>query len=182
MISSNFESNDDTNKRIGLPYLSYMQFKRLSQARLRSPSTALFSNVRPILEYGFPATFPLTQGEATSLERVLRHRTRAMQELLCLPHIDRLRMYSLQYRRRRRHLIYPRHFISDKIGEDLQSFIAMHEILSSNKNCEIWIPVICVGSLNKQPCLTKFITTLLTFVLHLIHNMLTISLAELITL
>ena len=38
-----------------------------------------------------------------------------------------------------------------------------------------------VGSFNKQPCFTKFITTLLTYVLHLIYNMQTISQAELIT-
>ena len=42
-------------------------------------------------------------------------------------------------------------------------------------------PFIHVDSFNKQPCLTKFIATLLTYVHHLICNILTISQAELIT-
>ena len=43
------------------------------------------------------------------------------------------------------------------------------------------IPFMHVGSFNRQPCFSKFITTLLTYVLHLIYNMQTISQAELIT-
>ena len=45
-----------------------------------------------------------------------------------------------------------------------------------------YIPFIHVGSFNKQLYITKFITTLMTYVLHHIYNMLTISEAELITL
>ena len=40
------------------------------------------------------------------------------------------------------------------------------------------IPFIHVGSFNKQPSFTKFITTLLTYILHLTYNMQTISQAE----
>ena len=46
---------------------------------------------------------------------------------------------------------------------------------------QIYILFIHVGSINKHPCFTKFITALLTYILHLICNMLTISQADLIT-
>ena len=46
---------------------------------------------------------------------------------------------------------------------------------------EALTPFIHEGSFNRQPCFTKFITTLLTYVLHPTYNMQTISQAELIT-
>ena len=48
-------------------------------------------------------------------------------------------------------------------------------------NCLNVISSIHVSSFNMQPCFANFITTLLTYVLHLIYSMLAISQAELIT-
>ena len=65
--------------------------------------------IRPVMEYGAPAYFPCTKGEANSLEAVQRLGTRMVPELRGLTYSDRclsLGLFTLRYRRTRADLIF----------------------------------------------------------------------------
>ena len=97
------------------------------------PSLPLFfgpylPHVRPILEFGQPAVYPLTKGESDLLERVQRRGTKWVSGLRHLTYeqrLDELNLFSLSYRRRRVDLIYTRRILrSDQ--DELKNFFQLN--------------------------------------------------------
>ena len=72
--------------------------------------TKLYATIiRPVLEYGVPAFFPCTKGEAKALEGVQRLGSRMVTSLRGFPYESRcksLNLYTMAYRRYRADLIH----------------------------------------------------------------------------
>ena len=87
------------------------------------------SHVRPILEFGQPAVYPLTKGESDIIERVQRRGSKAVIGLRQLTYEQRLQhlgMFTLAHRRRRGDLIYARRILFGELGEDLRKFFPLN--------------------------------------------------------
>ncbi|CAH8558438.1 unnamed protein product [Dicrocoelium dendriticum] len=103
------KSVDNTNRlyRNGLRML--WALKRSFCTWSEEVATRLFSSIiRPMLEYGSPAYFPITRGEAQKIERVQHVATRLIPSLRGFGFEDRcekLGLYTLSYRRVRVDLI-----------------------------------------------------------------------------
>ncbi|CAH8566009.1 unnamed protein product [Dicrocoelium dendriticum] len=103
------KSVDNTNSlyRNGLRML--WALKRSFCTWSEEVATRLFSSIiRPMLEYGSPAYFPITRGEAQKIERVQHVVTRLIPSLRGFGYEDRcekLGLYTLSYRRVRVDLI-----------------------------------------------------------------------------
>ena len=88
------------------------------------------SLVRPILEYGLPAAYPMTAGEVDLLERVQRRGSKWVTGLRGLEYDERLRalqLFPMSYRRLRGDLIYTRRILKNELGNDLKSFFQLNE-------------------------------------------------------
>ena len=87
------------------------------------------SHVRPVLEFGQPATNPITKGECDLLERVQRRGSKAVKGFRHLPYAERLHrldLFSLNYRRRRGDLIYTRRILKGELGPELRSYFLLN--------------------------------------------------------
>ena len=87
------------------------------------------SHVRPVLEFGQPATNPITKGECDLLERVQRRGSKVVKGFRHLPYEERLQrlgLFSLGYRRRRGDLIYTRRILNGELGPELLSFFLLN--------------------------------------------------------
>ena len=87
------------------------------------------SFVRPLLEYGQPAFFPMTKGECDRLKGVQRRGTRwipAFRGLTYQERLEHLDLFSLDYRRRRGDLIFTRRILLGQLGPELSSFFALN--------------------------------------------------------
>lgn len=126
IISSDFKSVQDTNKKVASASRLLWAIRRSFSTMAPEVFKILFSShVRPILEYGQPATFPQTKGEADRIERVQRRGSKWIKNIRHLPYEQRLsslNMFSLCYRRRRGDLIFTRRILRGQYGEELSKF------------------------------------------------------------
>ena len=87
------------------------------------------SHVRPILEFGLPAAFPLTKGESDLIERVQRRGSKSVVGLREFDYSNRLsflNLFSMEYRRRRGDLIFARRILRGDLGEELMQFFTLN--------------------------------------------------------
>jgi hypothetical protein len=130
VVASNLKSAPDTARKVAsasrLLGALRRSFSRMSPNVFR---TLFTSHVRPILEFGQPASFPLTIGESNLLERVQRRGSKSVYGFRDLCYEQRLRslnMFSLSYRRRRGDLIYTRRILRGELGEELTKFFTFN--------------------------------------------------------
>ena len=105
----------------------------------------LFLVVKPT--YGGSASFPLTLGEADSLEKVQRRASKHVKQLRHLSYEERLRrldLFSLHYRRLRGDLITTWRVIQGHLGDELRSFFLLRddsELMDTRSNgCKLFKP------------------------------------------
>jgi hypothetical protein len=81
--------------------------------------------IRPLMEYGAPAYFPITKGECGQLERIQRTATRLIPALRSYSYLERcvrLDMFTLEYRRTRMDLIFTYKVLCLKVVPMLEQF------------------------------------------------------------
>ncbi|CAH8492055.1 unnamed protein product [Dicrocoelium dendriticum] len=130
IVSPDLKSIEDTRKRVASAYRILhairRAFSRLTPALFR----LLFaSHVRPVLEYGLPAAYPLTKSERDMIEKVQRRGSKSVPELRDLSYLlrlQRLNLFSLDYRRRRGDMIFTRRILRGELGSELQSFFCLN--------------------------------------------------------
>ena len=125
IISSDFKTDLDSSKRVTsanrLWWAIRRSFSIWSPKLFNVLSTAY---IRPILEYGQPAVYPLTVQEVNALENVQRRGSRAIRGYRGMTYPERLvasNLHSLEYRRNRCDLIYTRRIVRGEIGGEIQS-------------------------------------------------------------
>ena len=130
LVCTNLKSAEDTNRKVAgasrILGAIRRAFSKLSPEIFR---VLYSSHVRPILEYGQPATYPLTQREVILLERVQRRGTRWITGLRTVPYEERprrLNLFHLDCRRRRVDLTYTRCILNGELGEELRGFFTLH--------------------------------------------------------
>ncbi|CAH8656273.1 unnamed protein product [Dicrocoelium dendriticum] len=80
IVSPDLKSMEDTRKRVASAYRIIHAIQR-AFSRL-TPALLLFaSHVRPVLEYGLPAAYPLTKSERDMIEKVQRRGSKSFPEL-----------------------------------------------------------------------------------------------------
>ena len=96
MISSDLKSHADTTRKVGSAtrFLGAIRraFSRLTPELFR---TLFCSHVRPILEYGQPAVYPLPAGESELIERVQRRGSKSVFGLRHLSYEQRLQRLGM---------------------------------------------------------------------------------------
>ena len=83
------------------------------------------SHIRPILEYGQPAVYPITKSESLMLERVQRRGSKLVTGLWNMTYPERLaqlNMFSLGFRRVRGDLIYTWRILN---GDDVKGYFSI---------------------------------------------------------
>ena len=88
------------------------------------------AHIRPRLEYGGPAVYPVTSKEMTQLESVQRAATRLVDNLKEANYEDRLEALNLfpqVYRRIRGDLIIVRRILKGEMGDELKAFFPLKE-------------------------------------------------------
>ena len=88
------------------------------------------SHVRPILEYGQPATYPVTKGEIEVLELVQRRGSKMIDGFYHVEYPRRLKelnLFPLHYRRLRADLLYTWRILRGELGEELRQFFVLAE-------------------------------------------------------
>ena len=130
LVSSSLKSTDDTRRKVAGATRIMCAIRRAFSGFPAAIFRTLFcSHVRPILEYGQPATFPLSKGETDLLEKVQRRGTRWISGFREVPYEERLRrlnLFPLAYRRRRGDLIYTRRILNGDLGEELRTFFTLN--------------------------------------------------------
>ena len=129
-VASDLKSQLDTTKKVAaasrLLGAIRRSFSRMTPLIFK---TLFCSHVRPILEFGQQANFPLTKRESELLERVQRRGSKSVLGFNHLSYADRLQqlhLFSLAYRRRRGDLIYARRILNGEHGADLQEFFTFN--------------------------------------------------------
>ncbi|CAI2739050.1 unnamed protein product [Dicrocoelium dendriticum] len=125
LVSSDLRTTQDTLRRVAaanrMSHAIRRAFSRLTPDIFRLLFT---SHVRPILEYGLPALFPLTKFECDLIEKVQRRASKYILELRDLPYprrLQRMNLFTLDYRRRRGDLIFTRRILRGEMGTELQA-------------------------------------------------------------
>lgn len=130
LVSHDLRTTEDTLRRVAaasrMSHAIRRAFSRLTPDVFRILFT---SHVRPILEYGLPATYPLTKFECCLIEKVQRRASKSILELRDLPYplrLQRMHLFSLEYRRRRGDLIFTRRILRGEMGMELQAFFQVN--------------------------------------------------------
>ena len=130
IVSSDLKTGSDTDRRVSTASRLYGAIRRSFACMTPEIFRTLFTtHVRPILEYGLPASFPLTKGESDRIERVQRRGSKTVLGLRDLEYAQRLcslNLFSLEYRRRRGDLIYARKILRGELGEELTQFFTFN--------------------------------------------------------
>ncbi|CAH8458231.1 unnamed protein product [Dicrocoelium dendriticum] len=130
IVSPDLRSSQDTMKRVAAAYRMFHAIRRAFCRLTPELFRLLFtSHVRPILEYGLPAAYPLSKSERDMIEKVQRRGSKFVSELRDLPYPLRLRhlnMFSMDYRRRRGDLIFTRRILRGELGRELQEFFHLN--------------------------------------------------------
>ncbi|CAI2737970.1 unnamed protein product, partial [Dicrocoelium dendriticum] len=126
IVTSDLRTTQDTLKKVAtgrrLVGALRRSFARMTPEIFRPLFT---SYVRPVLEYGLPASYPLSKFESAVLEKVQRRASKAVLGLRDLPYpirLQKLNLFSLELRRRRGDLIYTRRILRGELGSELQQF------------------------------------------------------------
>jgi hypothetical protein len=131
IISSDLRTSADTAKKVASATRVLHGIRRAFASLTPDIFRKLFvSLVRPILEYGSPAVYPMTMGEAELLEKVQRRGSKWVSGIRNLEYEDRLRalnLFPLRYRRLRGDLIFTRRILHDELGSDLRGFFQLNE-------------------------------------------------------
>ena len=129
MSSSSLKTKEDTAKKVGSASRMWWAIRRSFSVMTPEIFKVLFaSHVRPILEYGLRATYPLAKGERDKLEKVQRRATKCVQGLHHRSYEDRLgtlNLFPLEYRRKRYDLLVTRRILLGQYGTDLQKFFPL---------------------------------------------------------
>ena len=137
-LSSDFKSSSDTRRKVASAVRMSCALRRSFTSMTPEVFRLLFvSHVRPILEYGCPAVFPLFNYEKVMIEKVLRRSSRsvpALQGLSYHERLQRLDLYSMEYRRVRGDLIYLRRILNGELGELLRGFFTPNTECSTRGN------------------------------------------------
>ena len=125
MVSNTLKTSKHTEKVCanarGMLGAIRRSFYKLSPAAFK---VLYASHVRPRLEYGGPAAYPITQGELDQVERVQRAATRLVDGLQGKTYEERLQsldLYPQHYRRLRGDIIILRSILRGKLAPDLLS-------------------------------------------------------------
>ena len=126
MVSSTLKSKADTNRKAASASRLWWAVRRSFSVITPVMFQILYaSQVRPLLEYGLPASYPLTKGECDSLERVQRRATKMVSGLRLVDYHDRLQrlnLFPLEHRRVRYDLLVTRRIVLGLYGEELSAF------------------------------------------------------------
>jgi hypothetical protein len=130
ILKSDFTTTADTLKKVASATKMFWAIRRSFSNITPVAFRLLFSAfVRPILEYGLPACFPIWKYEKELIERVQRRSSKTVPALRDLSYDDRLsslNLFSMNYRRLRGDLIYVRRILRGDLGEDLQQFFTLN--------------------------------------------------------
>ena len=130
IVSADFKSILETNRKVAVSSRVLAMLRRAFSCWTPDIFRKLFTSfVRPLLEYGQPAFFPMTKGECDRLESVQRRGTRWIPALRGLTYPERLEhldLFSLDYRRRRGDLIFTRRILLGQLGPEISSFFALN--------------------------------------------------------
>lgn len=132
IITPDLKPTEDIRKRSAaasrLVWAIRRSFDRLTPTTFR----LLFSaHVRPILEFGQPAVYPITKQENNWLERVQRRASKLIEgfkELKYQERLQKLNMFSLDYRRMRADLLYTWRILRGELGEDIKEFFDVSDV------------------------------------------------------
>jgi hypothetical protein len=132
IVSADQKSSSDTIKRVGAASRLFWAIRRSFSGMTADIFRLLFSShIRPILEFGQPAAYPLTKWESDLIERVQRRGSKCIMGFRQLTYQQRLQnlgMFSLAYRRRRCDLIYTRRILLGELGEDLRNLFTVNTL------------------------------------------------------
>ena len=122
-------SCSDTAKKVAAANRAFQSIRR-AFSRLTVPIfLRIFSEyIRPVLEFGGPASYPLTLGEADKIEGVQRRATKRIQGFFDLSYEERLvrlDLFSMGYRRLRGDLIVAWRIVHGFFGEEIRQFFAL---------------------------------------------------------
>lgn len=131
LVSGSLKSKPDSLRKAAAASRMMWAIRR-SFATLKPQTFQLLfgSHVRPILEYGLPASYPLTKGEKSELEKVQRRATKmvsGLQQLSYEDRLDNLNLYPLELRRQRYDLLTTRRILLGDYGDDLKSFFPLSD-------------------------------------------------------
>ena len=144
IVTSDLKSKLDTEKKAAVATRLVGAIRRSFAVLTPHVLRILFcTHVRPVLEYGQPAVYPLTKGEVLILENVQRRATKRVPELRHLSYEQRLKtlnLFSLAYRRRRADLIYARRILSNSCGPELKSFFHLNTSITRGHNMKLFKP------------------------------------------
>ena len=101
------------------------------------------SHIRPILEYGQPAFYPLLKQESDALERVQRRGSkmvRGFRNVEYLVRLKRLNLFPLDYRRARGDLIYTQRIIRGELGPELNNVFGLSDTSTRGHNLKLRKP------------------------------------------
>ena len=126
ITTSDLTTSRDTTNKVRAATRLMWSIKR-SFLRLNPEMTRILimGQIRPILEYGQPAIYPLTVKERTELERVQRRATRIPKSLRACSYEERLEhlnLFPLQWRRIRGDLIYTWRILRAGQMEEMRRF------------------------------------------------------------
>jgi hypothetical protein len=126
LVAPDFKTASDTLKKVSSATRMFFAIRRSFTRMTPKVFSLLFSSyVRPILEYGLPAIHPLFKYEKDMIERVQRRGSKSVIGLTDLPYearLERLNLYSMEYRRLRGDLIYVRRILNGEMGEELRQW------------------------------------------------------------
>jgi hypothetical protein len=130
IVTSDFKSEAETYRKVTSATRLFYAVKRAFLNMSPTIFRRLYSaHIRPILEYGSPAWYPVTKQETDALERVQRRATKLVTGLYGLPYEERLlrlNLFSLAYRRRRGDLIYTRRILQGELGSTLYNLFHLN--------------------------------------------------------
>ena len=130
IVSRDLKTGPDTARRVSAATRLLGAIRRSFARMTPDIFRILFiSHVRPILEFGLPATFPLTKGESDLIERVQRRGSKSVSGLREFDYSQRLsclNLFTMEYRRRRGDLIFARRILRGDMGEELMRFFTFN--------------------------------------------------------
>ena len=126
LVSSDLKTTADTLKKVATATRIFGSIRRSFSQMTPEIFRLLFSShVRSILEYGLPAVYPTSKHETDLIEKVQRRGSKSVLQLRDLTYTKRLehmKLFSMEYRRRRGDLIYTRRIMRGELGEEVQHF------------------------------------------------------------
>ena len=128
-VCSSLKTFADTSRKVASATRFFWAVRRSFEKLTPTIFRKVFvSHIRPILEYGQPAVYPITKGESLMLERVQRRGSKLVTGLWNMTYPERLaqlNMFSLGFRRVRGDLIYTWKILNGMLGEDVKGYFSI---------------------------------------------------------